>query len=384
MQKLCHSFFISIAALFLLASCAVAEEMENANPIATTHIPPSTVTITPSQETDTPFPTDTDLPEPSDTPSPTPVAKTTIAFTGVIVPARCVQAAIDEKGDPNYIYDQVRDILTSADIAVGVFNATMSDQIRHIGCQTTWDLVGGSENADALKLAGFDVMSVATNHIQDCGFTSCGDTAFFDTLENLERVGIKHVGAGENLEAALKPIVVEANGISFGFVSLGEINERVFADATTPGIAVLSDLNLEKAINAAKEISDVVIVLPHSGPEDYPEVRPQQKYWARHSVEYGADLVVINHAHIIQGYQFLEDVPVFYSLGNFVFDQIWARDHQQGVILLVTFEKTKIVEFEFIPTIVDQDGTVQFATEDEKNEILSRIEELAQQLVEQP
>lgn len=322
------------------------------------------------------------VPTPSYTPSPTPVRRTTLAFTGVIAPARCVQAAIDEKGDPNYIYDKVRDILTKADITVGVFNATMSDQIKHIGCQTTWDLVGGPENADALQKAGFDVMSVATNHIQDCGFTSCGDTAFFDTLKNLERVGIKHVGAGENLEDALKPVVVEVNGIRFGFVSLGEINERVFADQNTPGIAVLNNINLEEAINAVKEISDIVIVLPHSGPEDYPEVRPQQKYWARHAVMYGADLVVINHAHVVQGYQFLKEVPVFYSLGNFVFDQIWARDHQQGAILLVTYEDTELVDFEFIPTIVEQDGTVHLAVGDEKREVLERIEDLAGDLIE--
>lgn len=380
MQKLCHKTIILVIWISVLISgCSQAiapptPEMETSEPSPTST---STALPTPTQ-TPGHTPTATIIPTPTETQIPV----TRIAFTGVIVPARCVQAAIDEREDAHYVYDEVRDILVGADITVGVFNATMSDRVNHIGCQRTWDLVGGPENADALEAAGFDVMSVATNHIQDCGFTSCGDNAFFDTLENLDRVGIQAVGGGANLEEALQPVVVEINGIRFGFVSLGDINERVFADGNTAGIAVLSDQNLRYAIDAAREVSDVVIVLPHSGPEDYPEVMPQQKYWARHSVEYGADLVVMTHAHILQGYQYLDEVPIFYSLGNFVFDQIWARDHQQGAILTITFEGTSIVGFEFIPTVVDQDGTVHLAAGEEKDEILDRIETLHMELVE--
>ena len=339
-------------------------------------------------ETRIPVVTRTPMPDPTRTqfptiipiPSETLIPRTVIAFTGVIVPARCVQAEIDRRGSADYIYDDVRDILTSADITVGVYNATMTDQVNYVGCENSWELVGSPNNADALQLAGFDVISVATNHIKDCGKKYCGDVAFFDTLFHLERVGIQAVGAGENLMDAKQPVFVEVNGIRFGFVSLGEVNERVFSDAVTPGIAVLTRGNLIGAIEAAQENSDVVIVLPHSGPEDFPEVTPQQKYWARNAVEAGADLVVTTHAHILQGYQILQNVPVIYSLGNFVFDQIWSRDHQQGAILLVTFVGEEIDEIEFFPTVVDQDGTVHIALGNEKEEILRRIESLSKDL----
>jgi poly-gamma-glutamate synthesis protein (capsule biosynthesis protein) len=182
------------------------------------------------------------------------------------------------------------------------------------------------------------------------------------------------VGAGENLDAAMQPVVVEVNGIRFGFVSLGEINEAVFADFETPGIANLTYFHLQAAIELARAVSDVVIVLPHTGPEDEFEVTPQQTYWARNSVDLGADLVVENHAHVVQGYQAINDVMVFYGLGNFVFDQVWSRDHQQGVILLVTFQETTVIGFEFIPTVVLQDGTVLLADPTEAQEIVERIE----------
>jgi poly-gamma-glutamate synthesis protein (capsule biosynthesis protein) len=377
-QKSFQFLLFLIGILGMISACSSQTGMVSTELSASTasngeDIPPATKTLTP-------FPTAAITSTSTMIPSVTPIPRTVIAFTGVIVPARCVQAEIDRQGHADYLYDEVREILKGADITVGVYNATMSDQIEYVGCENSWELVGSPNNADALQRAGFDVISVATNHIKDCGKKFCGNVAFFDTLHHLERVGIHSVGAGQDLMEAIRPVVLNINGVRFGFVSLGEVNERVFADAITPGIAVLTRGNLVSAISEAQAISDVVVVLPHSGPEDYPEVTPQQKYWARNAVEAGADLVVTTHAHIVQGYQLLDGVPVFYSLGNFVFDQIWARDHQQGVILLVTFERETIVNFELIPTVVDQDGTVHLAGVQEKNEILARIDDLNKEL----
>jgi poly-gamma-glutamate capsule biosynthesis protein CapA/YwtB (metallophosphatase superfamily) len=338
---------------------------------STTRVPTYTFTSSPQ-------------PSPTRTNTPTPTGKpyTALLFTGVIVPARCVQAGIDERGDPHYLYNNVRDIIIQADIAVGMLNATISDATRHEGCVKSWEMVGGAENADALRRAGFDVMGVATNHIKDCGWPPCGDMAFLDTLDNLQRVNIITVGAGSNLKEAMQPVVVEVNGIRFGFVSLGEVatHERIFANDDTPGIAMLTEDNLRESIQNAMEVSDVVIVMPHSGPEDFIDPSSTQRKWARVSVDAGADLVVMNHAHVVQAYREINGVLVFFGLGNFVFDQIWARDHQQGVILMVTFQGTTVADFEMIPTVVDQDGTVHIADEEEAAEIINRILEANEKL----
>jgi len=203
----------------------------------------------------TPAPTATDLPV------------TRLLFTGVIVPARCVQAALDENGNPDFPYEEVSETIQAVDLAVGVFNATMSDRVEHTGCVWTYQLVGSSQNADALQRAGFDVMSVATNHIKDCGRMKgwCNET-FFDTLANLERVGIRYLGGGENLQEAMQPLVVTLNGVRCGFVALGDrkMDESVFATQANPGIALLNEENMRAAIAAAREVSDVVIALPPS------------------------------------------------------------------------------------------------------------------------
>jgi len=303
-----------------------------------------------------------------------------LLFTGVIVPARCVQASIDARANADYIYDEVRELISQADLAVGTLNATISDYPTHTGCIFTYILVGDSRNADALANAGFDAMSVATNHIKNCGMGDCGDRAFFDTLDNLRRVNILPVGAGADLEEAMQPVVVTIQGVRFGIVSLGMVEEMVFAGDNTPGIAVLNHENLKSAIDAARQVSDVIIAMPHWGPEDTPDPNSYQLDYARAAVEYGADLVVGNHTHVVQAIQEIDGVPVFYGLGNFVFDQTWALDHQQGVILQVTFEGARLQGYELIPTHVDGDGLVHIAGPDEAASVLLRIEQASQLL----
>lgn len=371
--------------VYLCACTSPAHQKSLATPeVRLTHpssasTPQPSPTILPSKQ-----PTVTVLNDPNPTPLSSPtvttIPVTTLLFTGNIVPARCVQAAIDEHQNYDYPYEEVRHILQTADFAIGTFNATLSEVAPRTGCVPTFVLVGDPQNADALARAGFDAMSVATNHIKDCGLTTCGDQAFFETLENFKRVGILTVGAGKNETEALQPIVLTANGVRFGIVSLGQHEQGgVFADAEKPGIARLSEENISKAIQLARQIADVVIFLPHWGPEDQSTPTWIQRGLAQKIVAAGADLVVGNHTHVVQGYQTLDGVMVFYGLGNFVFDQD-LNDHQQAVILIVRFQGKELLDYTFIPTHVDEDGRVHLAGDAEASEILQRIEAASQNL----
>lgn len=378
-----RSYRVMVCLVILLAACQQPQgKVVVPENTATQTSPGATVTQEAGPPTDTPEPTSTqnEIPAPTNTSTPTPISRTTLLFTGVIVPARCVQAAIDEYQDSDYLYDEVRDVIQGANLAIGTLNSTIGDFAPRTGCIPTYVLVGGSENADALQGAGFDLMSVATNHIKNCGLSNCGDRAFFDTMENLERVGITPIGAGDNLQEAMEPKVVEINGVRFGFVSLGQLEPIAFASEDTPGIAVLTEENLRSAILAAREVSDVVIVMPHWGPEDVPVPNWSQRDLAEVAVESGADLVVGNHTHVVQAIEEIDGVQVFYGLGNFVFDQNWDLHHQQGVILLATFEGSQLVEYQLIPTHVDFDGRVHIAGEQEAAQILDRIAEVSRSL----
>lgn len=377
--------FVSLLLLITLSACQTATASETPEPMQEVILdPPAIPTRThtpfiPQQPTEVPA---SPTPPPSLTPTltSTSLPKITLLFTGVIVPARCVQASIDARGDPHYLYDEVRHLIRGADLAVGTLNATISDYAPRTGCVVTYVLVGGSQNADALAKAGFDMMSVATNHIKNCGIGDCGNRAFYDTLDNLHRVGITPVGAGENLAEAMQPVVVTIEGVRFGIVSLGMVEPMAFASEQEPGIAVLNDENLYAAIQAARQVADVVIAMPHWGPEDSPNPNEYQLHFAQVAVEAGADLVVGNHTHVVQAIQQIDGVDVFYGLGNFVFDQNWDLAHQQGVILLVKFEGSRYLGSELIPTHVDMDGTVHLANEEEAAQILARIQHASDRL----
>ena len=364
-------FILCISACSVLQPCQIETQLPS-YPLA--NIPITRAVTSPTSI----VPTQTNKPEPTLTPTiiiPTPATMTTLLFTGVIVPARCVQAALDRLGNEEHPYEEVSDIIQSADYAMGTFNAAMSDIPPHTGCVSTYILVGSPQNADALARAGFDGMSVATNHIKDCGLTNCGDRAFMDTLANLNRVGIQTVGAGKNELEALQPLVITIHGVRFGIVSQGQIEQGgVYASHERAGIAHLTQENINSAIQAARKLADVVIFMPHWGPEDSSTPNWIQLNLAHTLVDSGADLVVGNHTHVVQGYQKIDHTWVFYGLGNFVFDQ-WQRDHQQGVMLLIRFHGTQMLDFEWIPTHVDKDGRVHLADDAESAEIIQRIDQ---------
>lgn len=361
-----------------LTPTQATESSARTSPSATTPSPAPTTTLPPA-------PAHTAAPKKPARPDPTPTSilqpdqEITLLFTGVIVPARCVQAAIDARGDADYLYAEVYPLIQAADLAVGTLNATISAYPPHTGCVPTYTLVGGPENADALARAGFDLMSVATNHIKNCGVTGCGDRAFFDTLANLDRVGILAVGAGANHAAAMQPVVVTIQGIRFGFISLGQIEPTAFAGENSPGIAVLTPENLRSAIQAARKVADIVIAMPHWGPEDVPWPNHLQRELANKLVEAGADIVVGNHTHVVQAVQTIAGVPVFYGLGNFVFDQD-LRDHRQGAALLLRFRDGAYAGYSLVPTHVDPDGTVHYADPAEAAEILTRVIRVSREL----
>jgi poly-gamma-glutamate synthesis protein (capsule biosynthesis protein) len=382
---------ILVLSLLLLAACQPAGAQA---PVLVQAPPGATITLTPFQPilvtptaSPSPLPADPSPLPASPSPLPpataTPPPRITLLFTGVIVPARCVQAAIDERGDAQYVYAEVETLIQGADLAVGTLNTTLSDASIHTGCRSTYVLVSDARSAQAAAAAGFDMMSVATNHIKNCSGPSCedrGDRAFLETLANLRAVGVLPVGAGTDLGEALRPVVVTVQGVRFGIVSLGMVEPLAFADEDSPGIAVLTDDNLRSAIAAARQVSDVVIAMPHWGPEDTPTPNEYQLHFAQVAVEAGADLVVGNHTHVVQAYQQMDGIDVFYGLGNFVFDQNWDLAHQQGVILLAYFEGARYAGYELVPTHVDGDGTVHIAGPEEAQQVLERIANASEKL----
>ena len=303
-------------------------------------------------------------------PAPAPII---LRATGDIIPARCAYAVQRDLGDLRHAYLELGPWLAEADLTVGSLDAALSDAGEPLGCVETFSLLAPAASVDGLAFAGFDVMTVATNHVKDCGVAPCGDQAFFETLANLRAAGIEPVGAGADLAAARAPGIVTAGGVRFAFLGYDEIATYYHAEPGVAGTAPLNEAFLREDVAAAALAADVVVVLPQWGVEYTADPTSGQRALAAAAVEAGAGLVIGNHPHWVQANEVIDGVFVAYALGNFVFDQDWSVETQQGVVLEVAFHGTQAKGVRYHPIrIVDQHQPV-FADEAEAGDILQRI-----------
>lgn len=168
-------------------------------------------------------------------------------------------------------------------------------------------------------LKRMQVAVVGNNHVSDYG-----DVGAQDTVDCLAKAGITTVGYGVNLEAALRPAVVEQNGILMAILSLScpTTNGENLATITSPGVAPLSLDLLRTSITDARSKADAVLVCLHWGVEHSHDPVPDQIRLAHRAAEWGADAVVGCHAHVIQSYERYQGRWIFYGLGNFLFGPI--------------------------------------------------------------
>jgi poly-gamma-glutamate capsule biosynthesis protein CapA/YwtB (metallophosphatase superfamily) len=173
-----------------------------------------------------------------------------------------------------------------------------------------------------LACAGIDCVALANNHTMDYG-----EEGMSETIERLEGVGIAHHGAGRDVNSAQAPAIVERNGQRIGLLAYCDPSCGVtaFAHAGSPGVAALDIDDCCIAIRALRSNVDWVIVQIHWGQEMCRLPSTEQRVQARRMVAAGADLILGHHPHILQPCEWIAGVPVFYSLGNFLFSEMYWR-----------------------------------------------------------
>lgn len=266
---------------------------------------------------------------------------TTLAFVGDIMLDRGVKGMVNKHfaGDYSQIFTNAT-ILKDYDILFGNLEGPVSNQGNNVGSKYSFRM--DPIILPVLKEAGFDIVSFANNHSGDWNIG-----AFTDTLKRLEDTGIHYTGAGiDKLSAeAVKIIVVDDT--SFGFLAFSDVGPNwIEAKSSSPGILLAQDINFPKIINKAKTEVDVLIVSIHWGEEYMALHNEQQEFLAKLAIDSGADVVIGHHPHVVQDVGFYKDKPIFYSLGNFVFDQYFSKETMQGKLVVLQFDKAKLLKFE--------------------------------------
>ncbi len=169
--------------------------------------------------------------------------------------------------------------------------------------------------AAGIRGAGFDVLTLANNHILDMGADGIADT-----IEACDRAGLLTVGAGKNFQDATRLLNVSINGIRLTILSLAE---REFSAATShsAGAWPLDPIENYYQLQSAKETSDFILVIVHGGNEYYSLPSPGCVKTCRFLVDAGAHAVVCHHIHVPSGLEIYREAPIIYSTGNFLFDE---------------------------------------------------------------
>lgn len=229
------------------------------------------------------------------------------------------------------------------------------------------------ESVKHLYDMGVDIVSIANNHVYDYG-----EVSLLDTLTTLEAAAMPYVGAGRDIDEAVKPVYFIANDYKIAYISATQIEQGDYPDtkgADKNNAGVFRCWNPEKlyeVIAEAKTNSDFVVVYIHWGTELSETLHWAQTDQAAGLVEAGADLIIGDHPHCLQEIAYIEDVPVVYSMGNFWFN---SKTQDTG-IFKTTLDENGIKSLQFVPAIQSGCSTT-IASDSGKQRILDYIQSLS-------
>lgn len=273
------------------------------------------------------------------------VLPVTLTFVGDIMMTRGVESSLNKnfKGDFSELFKNTA-YLKESDITFGNLEGAVANGGRNVGSRFSFRMKPVS--LMALRGAGFDIVSFANNHVGDYS-----TTAFIETLENLATNSILYTGAGKNYTEVITPAIINVRDIKIGFLATSDVgpNWLKATDQSTgltaqAGILLASDPKLSEVIKNAKTKVDILVVSYHWGNE-YSPTNARQIKLAHSAIDSGADIVVGHHPHVMQRVEIYKDKPIFYSLGNFIFDQYFSPHTMRGMVAQVSIDPyTKVIK----------------------------------------
>ena len=262
-----------------------------------------------------------------------------LVFVGDIMLDRGVAWSVNGRGggDYNFVFANVP-TLKNADILFGNLEGPLSDKGRDRFNLYSFRFL--PEALGALSSAGFEVLSVANNHIGDWG-----REAFVDTLSRLEGAGIAPVGdiRDDKGETALK--IITAKGVTFGFLGFTDVGPNWLGVGEFPVLSIASVDNVKKLVAMHAPKVDYLIVSFHFGNEYETLPNKRQRALAQAAVDAGAKLVIGHHPHVIQPVEKYGNGLIAYSLGNFVFDQNFSQETMQGRVFEVLVKNAETSDY---------------------------------------
>lgn len=241
----------------------------------------------------------------------------TVVLTGDILLDRGVRRAIEQRGPDCMFSPGVDAVLRKAKVAVGNLECPATKIKAPV--QKLYIFRGEPEWLNTLRRHGFTHLNLANNHSIDQG-----REGLMDTRRNIKAAGMVPIGAGQNMDEAAQPVLLARQPRRVWLVASLRLALENYAYLTDrpcvsqePMDSLLSRVNrLRRADPKA-----VIIVSLHWGGEHTLRPVPRQRMEARRLIDAGADVLVCHHTHTLQTIEDYRGKKIYYSIGNFIFDQ---------------------------------------------------------------
>lgn len=263
-----------------------------------------------------------------------------LIFVGDIMLSRMIGDIMARKNDWKYPFLKIADFLRRADLTIGNLEGPISS--RGVNQGSIYSFRADPKAVEGLLYSGFDVLSIANNHILDWG-----RVALADTVDILTEMRIATVGAGRNFEEANRPHITEVRGTKIAFFAYTNLYpESLWATETQGGVSMPILENIKESISKVRNEVDTIILLWHWGEEYQTKFHLREQKLAHTLIDAGADIIVGHHPHVVQETEEYNGGYIAYSLGNFVFDQNFSEDTRRGLTLKITLRNGKIFKTE--------------------------------------
>lgn len=281
-----------------------------------------------------------------------------------------------ERDGADRLFAEVRAVLADADVTFGNLESPL------VGASAPGQqFAAPPSGASTLRDAGFDLIHLANNHVGDYGHAGLETT-----IRAVESAGLRPLGAGCGPEAARTMVRTDVGGVRIGWLGCGR---TLLPQTGATRYWEFDAEELRREVERACRDVDVLIVSIHIGLMYVRYPRPEHKAIADRLMNAGADVIVMHHAHVLQGIQTHQERGICcFNLGNFLYDweegdvkvDVALDEQNESGVFLFEVDRQGVSALQVLPTWIDNDCCVRWAVGARGLKILERLERISKDL----
>lgn len=255
---------------------------------------------------------------------------------GDVMLGRTVNTQSIKYQDFTWAFKNIYQLFKSADISFVNLESPLT-----IGCQPTDSgmiFCGSQDHLQGLEYTGIDIVNLANNHINNYGQKGIDETISLLRTKNILTAGLGNIA------------VKDVGGVKVALVGFDALGN-------------LSNSEVQKTVSETKKLYPLVIVSFHWGAEYQKNPNNRQIELAHLAIDSGADIIIGHHPHWVQSEEIYKEKPIFYSLGNLIFDQMWSEETKKGMIIKLNFTGNKLISTDHFPIYIHDYGQPKLATQ---------------------